>query len=143
MQGAACTLFLYAAEPPRITAHPKEQKDTVLGKPVTFTVQATGTEPLNYQWEIYPRDGIGGWQPCDELPGGNSFTLMIPSVHKSNEGSYHCIISNAVGSQTSVSVILSTGKNQMLCNRLCTKKYHTLYLYVQLSLPRSVLIQKN
>ena len=108
--------FPTLAEPPKITAQPQELKETVPGKPVTFTVKATGTEPLNYQWQ----QNVGGereeWQSCDVegLPGANSSTLTIPRVQKSNEGSYRCVISNIVDSQISEPVHLSIGKIQTI-----------------------------
>ena len=54
-------IFLHAAKPPRITAHPRELKNAVPGKLVTFTIEATGTEPLSYQWEHKTGRGNGGW----------------------------------------------------------------------------------
>ena len=68
-----------------------------------FTVQATGTEPLNYLWQWNPakEGGSEEWQPCSSVEGSNTTTLTIPSVQKSNQGSYRCVISNSAGSQTS------------------------------------------
>ena len=79
---------------------------------MTFTVQATGTEPLNYQWELNTGDESGVWQSCDveRFPGANNSTITIPYVQKSNEGSYRCVISNIVDSQISETVHLSIGK---------------------------------
>ena len=105
--------FPTLAEPPKITAQPQELKETVPGKPVTFTVKATGTEPLNYQWQ----QNVGEeWQSCDveRFPGANSSKLTIPSLQKSNEGSYRCVISNIVDSQISEPVHHSIGKTQIL-----------------------------
>ena len=103
--------LLHVAEPPRITAHPKHLINTVPGQLVLFTVQATGTKPLNYQWQYNP-DTEGWseeWQPCS---GSNTATLTIPSVQKSNEGSYHCVVSNCAGSRTSkVAKLFDVGKN--------------------------------
>ena len=72
-------------EPPKIADYPKSLKDALLDEPVTFTIQATGTEPLDYHWEHKSRDGSQGWQSCDveSFPGANSSTLTIPSVQKS------------------------------------------------------------
>ena len=88
-------------------------KDVVPGKPVMFTAEATGTEPLNYQWEWKPAMGDDEWHPCnvEKFPGTDSSTLTIPSVQKSNEGSYRCVISNCAGSQTSNPAKLTVGKN--------------------------------
>ena len=101
------------AEAPRITTHPQDLKDVIPGKPVMFTAEATGTGPLNYQWEWKPPMDDGKWQPCDveKFPGADSSTLTIPSVQKSNEGNYHCVISNCAGTQTSNPAELSVGKN--------------------------------
>jgi len=49
------------------------------------------------------------WQWFDVKKTG-SHTLTISSVQKSNEGSYHCIISNCAGSQNSEPATLSVGK---------------------------------
>ena len=95
-------LLLHVAKLPRITTHPKDS-DAVQGKPVTFTVQATGTKPLNYHWERTPaKEGRNDkWQPCSSAEWSHTATLTIPNVQKSNEGSYRCVISNCAGSQTS------------------------------------------
>ena len=78
-----------------------------------LTLQATGTEPLRYHWQWKPAEEEGGseeWQPCHpEWSDGG--TLTIPSVQKSNEGSYHCVISNYAGTQTSNPAKLSIGKS--------------------------------
>ena len=106
-------VFLHVAEPPRITSHPQELKDAVPGKPVMFTVEGSGTAPLNYQWEWKLATEDGKWQPCDvkSFPGADSSTLTIPSVQESNEGGYRCVISNCAGNQTSKQAQLSVGKN--------------------------------
>ena len=103
----------HAARLPRILTHPQQLKDAVPGETLAFTIQASGTEPLNYQWEF--RDGRGGWQSCDveRFPGANSPILTIPSVQKSNKGSYRCVISNIVDTQISEPVQLSIGKIQI------------------------------
>ena len=94
--------------------HPQELKDVIPGSPVVFTAEATGTQPLSYQWWHGKLAGEGGgsgeWQPCSTewCYGG---TLTIRSVQKSDEGSYCCVISNCGGSQASNPVNLSIGKN--------------------------------
>ena len=76
---------------------------------MTFSIQATGTEPLNYQWEHKTGDESGEWQSCT-FPGANSSTLTITSVHKSNEGTYRCTVSNLAGSETSECATLTVGE---------------------------------
>ena len=81
-----------------------------------FTVHATGTEPLSYQWR-WTLVGSGEeneeeeeWQLCD-VKRSDSCRLTISSARKSNEGSYHCVISNCAGSQETKLATLSVGKN--------------------------------
>ena len=93
-------LSLHAADPPRITTHPQDLKDAIQGKPAKFIIQATGTEPVNYHWKWKPATEEGEWQPC-HAEWCNGATLTIPSVQKSNEGSYCCLISNCAGNETS------------------------------------------
>ena len=104
-------ISIHAADPPRITVHPQELKDAIPGKCITLTVEATATEPLSYQWKLQCGKGSGGWQFCDveRFPGANSSTLTIPSVQKSNEGSYCCVVSNCAGSETSECATLTVG----------------------------------
>ena len=100
-------------EPPRVTTHPQDIKDSVAGKPVKFTIQAIGTEPLNYKWQwqaAEKRAGSKEWQPCDE-GWCDGATLTIPCVQRFNEGSYRCVTSNRAGQQTSNSAKLNVGKN--------------------------------
>ena len=105
-------VFIHAAEPPRITSHPPEQKDAVPGKPVAFSIQATGTEPLKYQWQYKIGEENGEWQSrvVESFPGANSPKLTIPSVQKSNEGSYCCTVRNCAGIQTSECARLTVGE---------------------------------
>ena len=104
----------HAADPPRIITHPQELKDAVPGKLATFRIEATGTEPLSYQWQY--EAGSEGLQLYDveKSPGANSSTLTIPRVKKLNEGSYYCIVSNCAGSETSRCATLSLGEYCMV-----------------------------
>ena len=100
------------ADPPRITTHPQELKDVAQGKPAKFSIQASGTETLNYDWQWKPAEELGGsedWQQCDvKLCKGA--TLSIAKVEKSNEGRYRCVVSNFAGNETSIPANLTVGK---------------------------------
>ena len=102
--------FPHAADPPKIDTHP-EGINAIVGQSVTFTIQPTGTEPLNYQWECKIGGESGGWQSCDvkRFPGANTSILTIPRVKKSNEGSYRCTISNCAGREISQCTTLTVG----------------------------------
>ena len=101
------------ADPPRITTQPHELKDVAQGKSAKFSIQASGTETLNYNWQWKPAEERGGskdWQQCDaKLCKGA--TLSIAKVEKSNEGSYRCVVSNFAGNQTSIPANLTVGKS--------------------------------
>jgi N-acetylmuramoyl-L-alanine amidase len=87
---------------PVITNHPANQ--TVAGgATVVFTVDAGGTPPLSYQWQKNTVDLIDGGR----VSGANTATLQITSADTVDNASYRCIVSNALGSQTSNSATLS------------------------------------
>ena len=115
---STCSLFC-SDEPPKVTNQPTNQPKSLSkvcpGTAVKFAVQATGTEPLSYLWQWKPAEEEGGseeWQPCP-AEWSDDATLTIPSVQKSNEGSYCCVISNYTGTQTSNSAKLSVVKNPL------------------------------
>src|SRR5206468_523256 len=56
--------------------------------PATFTVSATGTAPLSYQWQFYGTN----------LPGATGTSYTIPSVQAPKAGPYSVFITNIVGS---------------------------------------------
>jgi len=97
---------VHVADPPSIISQLQKLKDTLQGKCVKLAIQAIGTTPLSYQWQWKP-----AWQPCD-AEWCDGATLTIPNTQKSNEGTYHCVVSNYAGNQTSNLVeLLSVGKD--------------------------------
>ena len=127
-----CSFGSLAADPPRITTHPRKIEYTLPGNLVTFTIQATGTEPLNYQWERK----IGDANNVKRIPRANSSTLTISSVQKSNEGSYHCTVSNCAGSETSQCATLTVGKENIvyLCIGSVSSSTHWMLTFIALSI---------
>ena len=77
-------------EPPTITAHPQSLGGAP-DEPATFTVAATGTAPLSYQWRK------GG----ANIAGAASASYTIAAAQESDEGSYDCVVTNRLGSATS------------------------------------------
>jgi hypothetical protein len=75
---------------PVITAQPLGQS-VLVGQAVSFSVAATGTAPLAYQWR---KDGTN-------LTGATTATYSLPSVGSSHAGSYTVVVSNGGGSVTS------------------------------------------
>ena len=103
------TLFL-SGEPLKIINHPKSLSNISPGTAVSFTIEATEMDLPGYQWQWKPAEEEGEWQPCP-TKWCDSATLTIPTVQKSNEGSYRCVISNCAGTQTSNPAQLSVGKS--------------------------------
>jgi len=82
--------------PPTITTHPQSQ-NPYPGDPASFSVVATGTPTLKYQWQ---KDG-------SDIPGATSSSYHISAAQESDEGSYRCIVSNDAGSEPSDSATLT------------------------------------
>ena len=110
--------FTLAAKPPKITFQPTSQKDAIPGKAVTFSVQATGTEPLGYKWQwkqFGKKDEKDRWQ---NVPGEGS-TFQVRGVKASHAGYYRCVVSNSAGSETSQHASLTVGR-YIQCSHTCS-----------------------
>ena len=81
--------------PPQITVQPQDQSVGV-GSNATFTVTATGSDPLNYQWYF---NGAS-------LSTATNSSLVLDGVTFSQAGGYSVSVSNLVGSVTSRNAIL-------------------------------------
>ncbi len=84
------------AEPPVITQGLADQT-VVAGNSVTFTVTATGTEPLTYVWK---RDGA-------ILNGQTGQALTINPVQASDAGAYTVEVTNTAGGPATASATLT------------------------------------
>ncbi len=87
---------------PVITTQPVTQTVSA-GTTVNFTVTATGTAPLSYQWQ---KDGVN-------LPGATSATLTLVSVTASSAGGYRAVVSNVVSTATSAVASLTVGSGSI------------------------------
>lgn len=81
---------------PQITGQPSNQT-VVVGASVTFSVTATGTSPLTYQWMT------------NDVPlaGATNSAVTIDSVTASNAGYYSSLAANEYGTNTSSNATLS------------------------------------
>ena len=102
--------FTLAAKPPKISSQPASQKDVLPGKAVTFSIQATGTEPLAYQWQ-WKQFGKKGEKDRWQNISGEGSTFQVRSVKANNPGYYRCVVSNCAGSETSQHASLTVGKH--------------------------------
>jgi hypothetical protein len=85
-----------AAVAPAITAQPTGQS-VIVGQTATFSVMASGTAPLNYQWQ-------NGTTP---IVGATASSYTTPATSLPDDGStFEVVISNSVGSATSNSATL-------------------------------------
>ena len=85
------------------------QKDVLPGKAVTFSVQATGTRPLHYQWQWKQLGKEGEKDEWQNLSGEGS-TFQLLEVQACNAGYYRCVVSNSAGSDSSQCASLTVGE---------------------------------
>ena len=86
-----------AASAPTITTQPQDQSIHA-GQTATFTVVATGSAPLSYQWR---RNGTA-------IPGATGASYTTPSQSTSDNGAtFSVVISNSTGSLTSRNALLT------------------------------------
>jgi len=82
---------------PTITTPPANQTVST-GQPATFSVTASGTAPLAYQWQ---KNGV-------TISGATSAAYTTPATTTADSGStYRVIVSNAAGSVTSTAALLT------------------------------------
>ena len=89
---------LYAPPPqaPAITTEPQSQT-AIAGSTVTFSVVASGSDPLSYQWRLNSVD----------IPGATGASYTISSVQPAQAGDYTVVVSNAGGTVTSATALLT------------------------------------
>ena len=69
----------------------------VAGTTASFSVTATGSSPLRYQWQF------GG----TDLSGATTTSLTLTGVQPANEGNYTVVVTNSAGSVTSALAVLT------------------------------------
>src|SRR5260221_1473237 len=86
-----------AAVAPTITTQPASQTVTA-GQTATFTVTASGTAPLSYQWQ---KNGVN-------ISGATVASYTTPATTTGDSGStFDVVVSNTKGSMTSSVVTLT------------------------------------
>ncbi len=92
---ASWYLELACSTAPTILTEPLSQT-VAPGTPVTFSVQASGIR-MQYQW--YKNNAV--------LPGATAPVFNIASAQSADAGSYHCVVTNDCGSNTSLAATLT------------------------------------
>ena len=94
----AVTTFEIAvnALPPVITRQPDKQ-EVVAGGLATFSVIATGSQPLGYQWRFNGAD----------IPGATNSVYAVSNVQTNNAGAYSVVVRNRITSVTSSDALLT------------------------------------
>ena len=86
---------------------PPTDKNVAIGKTVTFTVKASGSGTLNYQW-YYRTSSTGAWTVSSAASAKTaSLSFTAKASHKGYQ--YRCRIKNAFGSVYTSAVTLNTG----------------------------------
>jgi uncharacterized repeat protein (TIGR03803 family) len=73
------------------------------GTSATFTVAATGSVPLSYQWLLNDVSLVDG----GNVSGSITTTLTLGNVSTANAGTYSVIVSNLAGATTSTGAVLT------------------------------------
>lgn len=98
-----------------ITQHPQSQAK-LYGENATFSVAATGDNPLTYQWR---RDGVN-------IPGANSDTLTISNLAAGDIGAYTAYVQDANGdSAISNAAALSLNRLVLITEHPATQAVQT------------------
>jgi hypothetical protein len=88
-------LFGYLPTPPSIQTQPAT-RSAAQGSNSSFTIAASGSGTLTYQWRF---NGAN-------LPGATDATLILNNVQPAQDGSYTCLVSNTDGSVLSSAALL-------------------------------------
>jgi subtilase family serine protease len=111
------TISIYQNEvpfggPPVITSQPTNQT-VVVGGTASFSVMASGTPPLNYQWNF---NGTN-------LAGATNATLTLTNVQLSQAGNYAVLVTNVYGSVTSSNAVLMVSPDHFVWSTIASPQY--------------------
>jgi sugar lactone lactonase YvrE len=96
-----------ATEPPVITAQPVDVS-TVSGRPVTFSITATGQATLAYQWA---KDGV-------TILGATASSYVLFSPRVQDAGKYTVKVTNTLGTATSSAATLTVAQAVLITTPL-------------------------
>jgi glucose/arabinose dehydrogenase len=98
--GAVGHVRAVSNQPPSITAQPIS-RTVAVGQTTTFSVSATGSQPLSYQWQ----------RGTSNIAGATSSSYSFVAGAGDDGATFRVVVSNAFGSVTSSSVTLTVSSN--------------------------------
>ena len=106
-----------ASQAPNISVHPADQTVSA-GNSATFTVQASGSPPLSFQWQ---RNSV-------DIPGATASSFTLQFAQLSDDGAlFRCVVSNAFGNASSNEARLTVVANQTPTATITQPGAGTLY----------------
>ena len=115
--GSVYKIHYTGSQAPAITQQPSDQT-VAAGQSATFSVGASGTPPLSYQWQ---RNG-------SNVPGATASTYTIASVSTSdNLARFRCIVTNSVSNAISNETTLTVTGNSPPVATITQPTSGTLY----------------
>lgn len=117
---AAQRLYRIKYTPPTIAPSIVQQPTSLsvsVGQSATFSVMASGTAPLNYQWQ----------KNSTNITNAIQSSYTISSAQLSDGGNYQVVVSNSVNSVTSSTATLTVTANQKPTASILTPAKNTLY----------------
>jgi len=95
----------------------------VLGKAAKFTVKATGTAPLTYQWQLSTNNG-NNWANITKATA-STYTIAA-TAFGDNHHQFRCLVNNATGlTATSDSALLTVGSPPKILSSLANQTVAT------------------
>ena len=115
--GSIWRIFYTGSNAPFISIHPQPVL-IPLGENASFSVSVSGASPFNYQWQI---NGV-------DVPDANSPTFIFESPVLSDSGSLvRCIVTNALGADTSDAAVLNVTAGQRPVPELVSPAVNAFY----------------
>jgi hypothetical protein len=108
----------YAVPGAPVVENAPASQSVAAGRPATFSVTASGQDPLTYQWQ---RDGV-------DVPGATAATYTIDATTPADSGAtYRVIVTNSLGSAASAGATLTVVVDQPPVAMIVTPKEGSFY----------------
>jgi hypothetical protein len=94
---------------PTIYVAPQDPFYGVGGRSTENSVEAYGTAPLTYQWQVFQGGVWVNLTDNSRISGSQTAALTIDNVRGSDAGNYQVVVSNALGSASSQATLMVAG----------------------------------